>query len=177
MEVKFAPSFFKSFKRYLNGDKWYNKIYNLFRYDIPIFFKNIKRFKKLLWEYRCWDYYHCLDAFKYSLIPLSNCIKNGNEVDEDRLPKYNSIIRTIEILNNVSNDNYMEQAENILNKQIYSSSEYIFSNTEEPFHIKENNKEIFDLSRKLEEDEWNELFKILKGDENIKGSNIKGWWD
>ena len=48
---------------------------------------------------------------------------------------------------------------------------------------KEHNRSVINLSRKIEKDEWDELFEILKGQgdlnshEEFDGSNIKSWWD
>ena len=42
---------------------------------------------------------------------------------------------------------------------------------------KEQWRRYFDCARKLEEDEWKELWKILKGTNKNDGTGIRGWWD
>jgi hypothetical protein len=54
---------------------------------------------------------------------------------------------------------------------------------------KEHNKKVFNRAREIGEQEWNELFEILKGQDTSKfdkdidwykqfdGSGLRGWWD
>ena len=58
-------------------------------------------------------------------------------------------------------------------------------NTEEKAH----NKKVFDRAREIEEEQWNELFDILRGQDYSKfdkevdwykqfdGTGLRGWWD
>ena len=197
MEVKFTQSFFDSFEKMINREKWYWKTWDFLRYDVPNGFKNIFFFWRVIWNYRDWDYNFQLRILKRSLEPLAKRIENGNEVDISRLKKVEKIHRTIEILEHIGNDSYIEIAEKELGYQ--TDTTHIFS--DEPLAITEANRKIFELSHLIEEKEWIELFEILKGQDREKykkivdsltkeerksedvwnnwfdGSGIRGWWD
>lgn len=173
MKVVFADSFFKSLKKLNRNETWYMKTIHFFQYDIPNCLKNIHRFRKVLWEYRPWDSAYALQAFKIGLKSLAKVLKDGNEVDETRLPKYEKINKVIDLLDHCIDDSFIELAEDKLGKEV--NSKYLFGN--EPEDITISNKEVFDLAREIEVTEWEELWYIIKGDDNIKGTNLKAWWD
>lgn len=197
MEVKFTQSFFDSFEKMINRQRWYWKAWDFLRYDVPNGFKNIFFFWKVIWNYRSWDYNFQLRILKRSLEPLKKSIENGHEIDISRLKKVEKISRAIEILDHISDDSYIEIAEKELGYKTDTS--YLFS--DEPYEIKEANRKIFDLSHEIEEKEWNELFDILKGQDKetyrklmdsltpeekksedvwykwFDGSGMRGWWD
>lgn len=162
-------------------------IKDFFKYELIIGIKNIFFFWKNIWNYRSWDYSFQLKLFAKSLEPLANTLeKNGTEVSITRLKKVKQIRRAIEILNNQADDKYFELAEKTLK---YSAN------------IEDYNNKIFELSNSLSNDEWDELFKILKGQSHSEfimfcdksklehtdirdlwnhwydGSGIHHWWD
>ena len=143
--------------------KWFRHLWliELIR-NISNFCKNLFRFRKSLWTFRNWDFTHNLEIFKQSLILTAKCIEYGYEVDEDRIPKHKRMLKAIELLNNIVAHNYIDQAENILGKEmIYGKA---FSNEIT------NNKEIYNLSDRLEEEQWKEVWNIIESD-------MRGWWD
>lgn len=161
------------------------KIWDFFRYNIPNFIKNIFGFRKELWNWRSWDYSYSLEIFAKSLKELGKTLDNGMEIDETRIPKVKNINRAVELLQYHINDEFLELAEKQLNKKFnvdYSTeklpppedeySELIDNTSERQTKI---NNEIINLSSKIEEETWNELFDILKGSDNNTG--IKSWWD
>jgi hypothetical protein len=192
----YGPLIYLLFKNYHKMKKFishincfFQTIYKLFRYDIPRFLKNLYRFRKDLWYFYDFDYIYNLKIFRTSLIYLQKTIKNGWEVDEVRLKKYDKITRVIQILNNIIYDNYHEIAEKelnlktdysiLLNKKTFTSDD-----------ISENNKLITQKTIELENSEWNELWDILKGSNKHgyqlinddmmyigDGSGMNGWWD
>lgn len=175
MEIKFSESFFKSFKRYLKRDLWYNKLFSFLRYDLWWFFRNIFNFRKELYLFRSWDYTYTLGMLSKSLeLQLNSLEKYSNEVDEDKLPKIEKIKRAIELINIDMDDKYLDIAEQQLGFQL--NTDHIFSKMEESDTVKVNNEKLFETSIKIQNNNWDELFEILKGDENIKGSDIRGWW-
>jgi hypothetical protein len=215
MIVEFADTFFKSLKRL----KWHNsfiyKSYNLFVDDIPHFFKNIWRFRKVLWNH-CWfDYRYTIEALYTSIsIMEKNTTKYGHEIEISRNKKTAKMRRSLEIMKNILDDSYIEIAEEQLGKlpdkpwefkEIEDRpgfSELVDNYTPEE---KELQSQIFDEARKIEEEEWNELFEIFKGktydeykswlflnkdkytqeqidnsetyNDFVDGKGIKSWWD
>lgn len=116
------------------------------------FFKNIWRFRKVLWYYRTWDYTFQLQIFRESLIHLQDSVKNGIEVEEDKLAKVKAMQRCIDILNNQIEDNYFDQ-----------------------YTLSDINVELVKKVTEIEENEWNELWDIIKGNDT-PGSDMRGWW-
>lgn len=187
MKIEFAPSFFKSLKRISLRNRWYWKLWELFRYDLPWFFNNIVRFRKELWRYRTWDSAYSLLLFKRGLeFNKDSMQKYGQEVDSVRLKRIAMITRAIELLDNYCSDKYIEQAEKEIGTEV--NHDFLFKQNEEPEEIKLCNEKIFDKTREIEETQWNELWEIIKGREPVStenvdpyeaqdGSGIKGWWN
>jgi hypothetical protein len=120
------------------------------------------------------------------------------EVDGPRLKKVAKIERAIEILNNITEDKYTDIAESELGYEVDTTFTF---DDDEPEEIKKANRKIYDLSREIEEKEWEELWKIFKGqqhsqyimildrmtDEEKKkedvwdkwfdGSDMRRWWN
>jgi hypothetical protein len=205
MKVVITDTFIKSFEKMINRQRWYWKIWDFFRYDLPQGIKNIILFWRVVWNYRSWDSRNSLQIFSHSLKLLSKGLEEKSlEVDSSRLKKIAKLNRAIEILDRQASDTYLEYSESKLGYKV--NTEYgIFSNKEEeePLAIKEANQKIFDLSNSLEEGEWLELMTILKGqnhsqfvmlydkaksengentvsddlwDNWFDGSGLKSWW-
>jgi len=174
MKVVFTDSFFDSLKKLNRGERFYMKFINFIRYDILRIFKNAIRFRKLLWDYHSFDYRYSLLAFKLGLEPLLKTMKKGLEVDSTRIPKEVQLEKTINLLNNIIDEDYTGIAEKELNKEI--NTKYTFCD-DQPIEISDSNKEIFDLSDKIAKKEWDELWLVLKGHKTIEGSDLRGWWD
>jgi len=207
MEVKFADSFGKSLKTLIMHQTWWYKTYEFFRYDIPRLVRNIWAFRKVLWNYRWWDYRYSLEAFRTSLEIMEKGMHGGLEVYESRSKKIQKMQRVIQLIKNVEEDNYIEMAEAELGEIIRHPWEFE-DVPDQPgyFQIvdkdtpdeKEHNSKVYDRAREIEEHEWVELFEILKGqnwksyydtlteeekkdrdhyDKWFDGSGLKGWWD
>jgi len=211
MKVKFADSFGDSLKRMVRHQTWWYKTYELFRYDLPRFFKNVWTFRKALWSHYWFDHHGTLKFVEIGLTNISDTVeKYGNEVDGPRLKKVAAMRRAIELIKNYNEDNYIEMAEKELGELKLHDWEFepiegksgfsrlVDKDTEEE---KIHNRKIFNRAREIEEQEWDELFKILKGqdykeyrelydaqtekekkerelwNEWFDGSGIKGWWD
>jgi len=181
MEIIFTDSFYKSLKKLTWQQGFIYKSYALFRYDIPRFIKNIWTFRKALWKFEWFDYTYNLIIFKRSLeITSKNLNKYGIEVNEHRKLKIEKINKVIELLNNHITDNYYDR----IAKKYNLSDNELFS------------KEQINEMHKLENDEWIELWEIIrisdsykkyydlvKDNKNINwedyydGSDMRGWWD
>jgi hypothetical protein len=211
MKVGFADSFGDSLKTLIRHQTWWYKTYELFRYDLPRFFKNVWTFRKALWSHYWFDHHGTLKFLEIGLTNTSDTIeKYGNEVDGPRLKKVAAMRRAIELIKNYNESNYIEMAEKELGELVHHDWEFepvedkpgysrlIDKDTDEE---KVHNRKVFDRSSEIEEQEWDELFKILKGQDHkeyrklydsqteeekkerelwnewFDGSGIKGWWD
>ena len=205
MEIKFADSFGDSLKTMIRHNTWWYKTYELFRYDIPRFIKNIWRFRRGLWRHHWFDHHGTLVFLEIGLTHIANRIeKDGIEVDESRLKKVSKMRRVVEIIKNYNDHNFVEMAEKELGElhlQGFSSDNfvedesfgegqkfytYVSKLTEEE---KNHNHKVYTRAREIEENEWIELCETLKGqdyskfsekidfDKQFDGSGIKSWWD
>lgn len=200
MKVEFADSFWKSLKRLSRQQTWWYKTYEVFRYKIPMFFENLWYFRKEIWRFRSWDYSFNLQMFSRSLEKTANTLEfHGNEVEETRMKKVEKIKRVIEIIKSLDESRYIDRAEKELGE--IKNSEGWFDEREDTPEEREHNKKVFELANKIEEDEWNELWEILKGQNRqqyselmesateedkwktdiwnkwFNGSGMKNWWD
>ena len=200
MEITFADSFWKSLKVVSRHQTWWYKTYEVFRYKIPMFFKNLWFFRKQLWEFRSWDYTFNLDLFARSLEKTAHTLEfYGHEVDTPRLKKVKKIKRVIQIIHNLDESNYISMAESEFGK-LKNLVGWVNDREDTP-EEKEHNRKIFDRAKEIENSEINELWSILKGqniedfnkkyqnlseeekkktdhwEEWFDGSGIKNWWD
>lgn len=200
MKVVFADSFWKSLKKLSMYETWWYKTYEVFRYKIPMFFENIWFFRKELWKFRSWDYTFNLMLLSRSLEKTVNTLEfYGNEIEIPRMKKVEKIKRVILLINSLREDDYIDRAEKELGE--LKNLRGWLTNTEDTLEEKEHNRKVFDLATKIEKDEWNELFVILKGqdledfnfyhklktekekkekdwfNEWFDGSGMKHWWD
>ena len=173
---------------------WYDgfckKTYRLFFETIPRFIKYSWKFREELSNYYEFDSSSNLNLLKKGFVFLKKSIENGNEVESSRNNKVIKIERAIQIIDNVINDNYHEMAEKETGLK-FSFSVKIKDNN--MFYVdddvKENNKILILKAIELEQKEWNELFEILRGSEEIKygkpfdenyvhdGNDMRSWWN
>ena len=173
MDVKFTESFFKSLKRLNRQQSWWYKTYELFRYKIPYFVENVWYFRKELWEHRSWDYIFSLMMLRRSLTKLAHTLEfYGWEVDESRLKKVAEIKRAIYLIDRMREDVYISDAETELGE--LQNSDWLFNDIEDTPEQREHNSRVFKRAHEIEQDEWKELWKILKGGKN---GGMRGWWD
>jgi len=188
MKIKFADTFFDSLEKLNSRKNIFYQIYDTVRYDIPNFLKNIWTFRKSLYAYRWYDYSGVLHFMEDAFLDMAKkSDKFGLEVDVTREKKVLAMRRISKIISNAREYNYIERIENELGgihfgKELFEDSDL----TEEQIA---HNKNVFAKANKLEEKEWEELFKILKGqdyskfdkkinwDKQFDGTGIRGWWD
>ena len=179
MKITFTDSFGKSLKRMMWHESRIYKSYSLFRYDIPHFFANIWRFRKVLWNHQWWDYRYTLEALYTSLSLMEKGMHAGMEVRQSRDKKIAKMQRALELLKNKMDDNYFDRAQDVLGKlpeRIWEfedvgndCSRLIDNDTPEE---KEQWRSVYDYARNLEETEWEELWQIFKGQTT---SEYKEW--
>lgn len=203
MDVKFSDTFFDSLQRMIKHDRWYWKVYYAITKDIPRFVKAAWKHRMNAWNAFPWESGSSLRFMKTHLEEVAIYLeKYGHEVEDSRNKKIEKIRRAIELIDHYLEDSYIELAEKQLGKEVTTKLNFVpvgnglyemeDADTEQE---KLDNSEIFDLARKLEIDEWMELFAILRGqdftlfdkaketDPNINwndwfdGSGMNTWWD
>jgi len=160
MKIVITDTFVKSLEKLVARQRWHWKIYEFFRYDLVSGIKNLVFFFPVIWNFRGWDSAFQMKLLRRSLEPLRDSIANGNEISKTADKKVQKIERLMEILDNITEDRYIEIAEEKLGLKV--DSNYIFDK-DEPVEIAEANSKIFSLSRAIEEDEFQEFAYILKG--------------
>jgi hypothetical protein len=175
MKVLFADSFGKSLKRLVWHQHPIYKVYELFRYKIPMFFENLWFFRKSLWEFRSWDYSFNLQMLGRSLEKTVNTIEyHGHEVDDSRMKKVQKIKRVIELLGHLRSDSYIEMAEKELGKikdidwnfEEVKDNPDLFQMIESNPEETEHNRKIYNRADEIEKEEWKEIWKILEGQDH-----------
>lgn len=170
--------------------------YDILRYDIPNFFRNIYLFRKELYNFRSFDSIYNLSMFGRSLELTANHIdKYGYEEDVSRNKKVDKMRRAIQLINNIKQDNFIEQAEAQLGHELVHKIRWEVMPGTDLHHMiddcneqeQEMNKKISDLADKIEISEWKELCYIIKGQDTcpkdmdfdiyFDGSGLKTWWD
>lgn len=171
----------------------------LFR-SLPNFLRNIYKFRKALWNHHWWDYSGSLQFIEVAVDDISKNIEaKGNEVKGSKMKKVEKMNRVVEILKNIREDRYFDIVEVEMGKRYNTKNiEFVpcednpdyyelvdYDNDEE----KEFNDKYFERVTQIENEEWNELWEILKGqdyekfdkvkpwDEQFDGTGMKGWWD
>lgn len=192
MKIEFEDSFLHSLKKLMWHEHWLYKTYSIFRYDIPLFIKNIWRFRKELWEHQWWDYRFTLNMMERSLTIIEKGMtEKGIEISETREPKLKQMRRVLELLRNNRLDNYIDRAERELG--LLTRWEMEFEEIEDgKYRLKDeltdderaHDKEVFERAIEIQEEEWKELWQIIKGTRYSKkygkkydGTDLRGWWD
>lgn len=179
---------------------WYGRLYSYLFRDLPNFLKNIWRFRKALWNHHWWDYSGTLQFIEISTEHIGKNLKEkGIEVEHSKNKKVEKMNRVVEILKNIREDRYFDIVEKEMGYSPFNEKprfvpikenpnlfELVDSSSEEE---KELNKKYYFRVHELEEQEWVELWTIMKGqdytafdrekdfDEQFDGSGLRGWWD
>jgi len=158
-----------------------NLLVHIFEFliGLSIFFLNVWKFRKELYSFRWWDYNYTLCMFRRCLIEMRDGKQNFSyENEEIRKIKVEQMNRVIQILNNMEQDYYLTKAEEELGELLFTT----FDGAD--FDKVSHNSKIFDRAAELENDEFDELWQILKGDYNpnkqllaYNYSGLKSWWD
>lgn len=171
MKIQFTESFTESLKNLTWHESKLYKFYSFFRYDLSRFFRNVWKFRKVLWNHQWWDYRFTLEALHTSLSIMEQGMSTkGIEVKETREKKVEKMRRVLFLLQNKIDDNYIERAEAELGK--LPETRWEFEETENGnYALKDNetqeerdhSKKVFDRSREIEDQEWKEIWDTLKG--------------
>lgn len=155
----------KLFYKYFWKDLYYETKWSLWG-----IFKYINITRKM----RPWDYIYILDMLQFQLTILKHNIEDGNEVFDNRYNKLKDIQRTIDLINNKLNHNYIDRLP--IKPSWYNyDGKVLIDRDHSPEEIIMDSK-IMDVAYKLEEDEWNELWDTIKKGNHYE-SGIDSWWD
>lgn len=164
-------------------------IWDLFKYNLPAFIKNLWLFRKALWQYRWYQGTNSL--FCFTSIALRDMAAGkaarGYEVAKTSDKKIEAVHRAAYIMECFSTDNFIELAEQELGP--LNLGNIIWVPNDETPKQKKHNRKVFARARELEELYWKELWIILEGqdytkfsnerewDDQFDGSGLRGWWD
>jgi len=192
MKVEFKDTFFESVEKLVWYDTNLWKVWSAIRYDIPLFFKNVWRFRKELYNHQWWDYRFHLEMMYRSLsIMEKGMSEKGIEVTETRDVKVQKMRRALELLKHKLDDDYIQRAEvelgeinrNPIDFEPIEGKEglYRLVDNDTPAE-KKHARNVYKRARVIEETEWKELWDIYKGKkfttwEKYDGSDLRGWWD
>lgn len=158
--------------------------------------RNLWDFRKEVWNYRSWDGSYCRDIFARSIeIMADNIERNGYEIPETKDPKIKQMRRFVWLSRNL--DNVIELAEEELGEIEHRSIDSFFGPPDENGnrqYIPDTNPhthKVFDRSRELEMEIWDEMWEIIKGTDDgeyvetethgkvwvSSGKDMRGWWD
>jgi len=199
MKITIGDTFTKSLKSLYWQNTLPYKVYSFFIYDLPRFCKNVWKFRKALYNHYWFDHHGTLMFMEIGLTDIADTVeKYGIEVDSSRLKKVEKMRRAVQLIKNYNEDLYIEMAEKELGELVIHDWEFKpTDDNPDLFEVvdkdtpeeKEHNRKVFDRAREIGEQEWKELFSILKGqdytkfddnkdfDKQFDGSGLRGWWD
>jgi hypothetical protein len=189
-------------KKLINRQRWYWKTWDLFRYDIPRFFRNFWLFRKNLWNH---TWYNgdgsILPWVKTAVDDMTWRIETrGHEISESRMKKVEKMKRLSYLIEVCVNDSFVEEAEKELGiEMIHHDWEFVpAEGYEDSYELldkdtpeeKEHNHKIIKRAHEIQKEYWEELCYIIKGPdydairesgedfyEKLDGTDIRGWWD
>jgi len=192
MKVEVKDTFFESVEKLVWYDTNLWKVWAAIRYDIPLFFKNVWRFRKELYNHQWWDYRYTLEMMYRSLSIMEKGLsEKGIEVTETRDVKVQKMRRALELLKHKLDDDYVERAESELGELSRNPIDFeLIEGKEGLYRLVDNDtpaekrhaRKVYKRARVIEETEWKELWDIFKGRkfttwEKYDGSDLRGWWD
>ena len=147
------------------------------------FFKDIRTgiynfwfFRKVIWDFRWWDYTFNLELFSKSLKLTSKMIQEKG-THEDSTKKVFEINRVIELIDKVQSADFIEQAEREIGHEIDTDRKFEKIPGKNSYRmIKSRNhnavleRKVFELSDKLEKENWELIWKKLNNE-------MQNWWD
>lgn len=160
------------------------KLWAMLTYGIPNFISNIWKYRKALYIDRDFEDLGKLYFLEIGIQSMTTYYeKYGYETLTSKEKKLKMMRRATQILRNVSENSYIEMAESELGPIPSFNLNNEYSHLES-LHI----SNIMKRSLELEEQEWDELIGILKGQdyskfdpnvdfyEQFDGSGLRNWW-
>jgi hypothetical protein len=174
MEVKFADTFFESFKKMLNRERWYWKTWDFLRYDLSRFFRNIWKFRKAIYNYRWYSGHHGILPFIETAVTdiSTNVDIRGNEIRETSEKKVAKMKRASEIMRHFIEEDFVDLAEKELGplfrydwefEDVPEKPGFVQIVEKETIEEKAHNSKVYARAREIEAQMWKELWKIFEG--------------
>lgn len=145
-------------------------------------FKNIKTgiynfafFRKVVWNFRWWDYIFNLGLFSKSLEYSAIETEKKGHLESSEL-QAKQMREVIEYIKKVRSDEFVHEAEKIVGYELIGFDFEEIPGTDnfrlahKPGHNEEKSREVIELSRKLEKENWELIWKKLNDE-------MQGWWD
>jgi hypothetical protein len=208
MEVNYTSKFFDSMKKMADRERWYWKTWDFFRYDLFRFFRNLWMFRKALYNYRWYAGDHAVMPFLRTAVhDIAEKKKiRGYEIESTSEKKIAKMKRAVFLLDHLIEEDFVDLAEielGILYQQPFEfetvpGNENVFrvKDTLEP-EKKAHNQRVYKRARAIENEMWNEIWEIFKGQDYNKftreeedhekawknweswydGSGMNTWWD
>lgn len=154
--------------------------------DRKYFLRNVKRFHKMLYKFRPWDYQYAIDMFVRSLEILRDSIAKGCEVEYSRNKKVKKMTELIDLLNTHIDDididslvddkltgtERMKAIDNLYHQHFQDIFRLIEGQPDDEFMAKYNKlKEDFEKDNPGKEPNPWDLADVAKD-----GSGILNWW-
>ena len=177
------------------------RVWELFRYNLPAFFRSLWVFRKALWSYRWYSGHHGVFDFMSAAIKdiHTNVEERGIEEWVSKEKKVEAMKRLVYLLDMFNNETFTEEAEKELGME-YIYRDFTFQQTEDNPELylmirgttdeeDSHNDVILKRAHEIQKKSWEELIHLIKGQDHSKfskksefldqfdGSGIRGWWD
>jgi len=176
------------------------RVWVLFRYDLPRFFRNLWVFRKALWNYRWYGGHHSVFPLMADAIKdmHTNIEERGIEEWISKEKKVEAMKRCVYLLNLFANDDFIEEAEKELGLEMILNTHFVpLEDRPDLYEMvndvtkkeKKINERILRRAHDMQKKGWKELMHLLDGQDYSKfskksefldqfdGSGIRGWWD
>jgi len=176
------------------------RYWELFRYDIPGFFRNLWVFRKALWKYRWYGGHHSVFTLMADAVKdmHTNIEERGIEEWISKEKKVEAMKRCVYLLNLFANDDFIEEAEKELGVEMILNTHFVpLEDRPDLYEMvndvtkkeKKINERILRRAHDIQKKGWKELMHLLDGQDYSKfskksefldqfdGSGIRGWWD
>lgn len=143
------------------------KIYDIFRYDIPRFLKNLVVYRKVLWNTYNFDYSGSLYFMREHFKQLEPILRNGCHMNGDKTA--DKVKVCILLLDRIldSSEQYMLSEIDIDFSDNHITIKHEPKNTEHPRH---GTKTYWEVTKNKEKQDWELLMKMLN-------KHMRGFWD
>lgn len=176
------------------------RVWELFRYNLPALFRSLWVFRKALWNYRWYGGHHSVFPFMADAIEdiHINVEKRGIEEWVSKGKKVEAMKRCVYLLNLFAEDNFVEEAEKELGLEMVFRNRFV-ALEDRPDYFEmvndltkeehKNNERILKRAHDIQSKGWKELIHLINGQdyskfkkeidflEQFDGSGIRGWWD
>jgi len=176
------------------------RVWELFRYDLPAFFRSLWVFRKALWNYRWYSGHHGVFDFMSAAIKdiHTNVEERGIEEWVSKGKKVEAMKRLVYLLDMFNNETFIEKAEEELGLEMVFRNRFV-ALEDRPDYFEmvndltkeehKNNERILKRAHDIQSKGWKELIHLIKGQdyskfkkeidflEQFDGSGIRGWWD